>query len=162
MKNEKLIQSIKNQLEVTGRTLASFGIITNIQVYFLTMHEGKKALTKNPLFRFQSDKNLASSPKKYDFLDTANPKQIALSVNENRTKYRHVEDLPPQHFVVASPILSEAHGVIGSLCFAGNVDPIADGLITVEHFTTVAEALALSLGCAFEIFSQEEVEELAR
>ena len=162
MKNEKLIQSIQKQLETTGKILSVMGITTNIQLYFLTDHEGKKALTKNPLFRFQSDKNLASSPKKYDFLDATNPKQIAVSINENRTKYRHVEDLPPQHFVVASPIVTQEYGVVGSLCFAGNVDPIADSLITVEHFTTVAEALALSLGCAFEIFSQGEVEELAR
>ena len=161
MKNETIIKSIQKQLETAGTMLAMMGVTTNIQVYFLTDHEGKKALTKNPLFRFQSDKNLISSPKKYDFLDAANPKQIALSINENRTKYLHVEDMSLQRFVVASPITSEEYGVIGSLCFAGSIDPIATGLITAEHFTVIAEALALSLGYAFEILNQDELREIS-
>ena len=165
MQKEKIIKSIQKQLETAGTMLGTINVVTNIQMYFLTEYEGKKALTKNSLFRFQNDSNLPSSPKKYDFLDATNPKQITLSVNENRTKYRHIEDtvnLPSQHFVVASPIVSKEHGVLGSLCFAGNVDPIENSTISFEKFTVISESLAESLAHSLDLFDEDILRELSK
>ena len=165
MNNEKCIQNIKSQLDIAGTTLGILNIKTNIQVYFLTNYENKQALTKNVIFRFQGDDKLPSSSKKYDFLDSLKPLQITKSVNEKTTKYLHITDdvrHPKQGFVVASPIVSQEYGIIGSLCFAGGEDPVLDKLISEERFTMVAEVLSKSLATSFEFFSKDELEELAK
>jgi hypothetical protein len=134
-------------------------------VYFFTEHEGKKALTKNLLFRSQGDDSLPSSPKKYDYLDTPNPLQIACAVNKKETNYMHLENYernPKQGFVVASPIISDQYGIIGSLCFAGGADPIFSSKISFENFKSITQALAKSLASSFELFSKEELVEISK
>ena len=165
MNNQKITESLKNQLDATCNMFAVMGISTNIQVYFLTEYESKKALTKNLLFRSQGDESLPSSPKKYDYLDSLNPLQIALAVNERKTKYKHLENYdrnPKQGFVVASPIISSHHGIIGSLCFTGGVDPILNSKISFENFKSISEALARSLASTIDLFSEEELLEISR
>ncbi len=165
MNNKNVTQIIKSQMDLTSKMFSVMGIKANIQVYFLTEHEGKNALTKNPLFRSQGDESLLSSAKKYDYLDAESPAQIILAVNERQTKYLSLEDNdrnPKQKFVVVSPIISDERGLIGSLCFAGSTDPILDAKISFENFRVISEALAKSLAASFELFSEEELMEVGR
>lgn len=165
MNKEKIIHTIKTQLELTNTMLSILGVTTNIQVYLLTDHEGKRALTKNPLLRSQGDDSLPSSPKKYDYLDAISPLQVVLAVNEKKTNYKHIENEernPKQGFVVASPIALEQYGTIGCICFAGGTDPILEAKISYSNFKLISEALTKSLASSFQLFSEKDLIELSK
>lgn len=164
-KNKSILESIKNQLDLASSVFSILEIKTNIQVYFLTTYNSKRALTKNPLFRVQGDDSLPSSPKKYDALDVTCPPQVVLAIIEKQTKYKHLENYeknPKQAFVVTSPIISDDHGVLGSICFAGSVDPMIFSQISFENFKIISESLAKSLASSFSLLPQEDLVEISK
>lgn len=164
-KNKNTLESIKNQLDLASAFFSVIGIKTNIQIYFLTDYNGKKALTKNPSLRAQGDESLPSSPKRYDILDDVDPPQVVLAVIEKQTKYKHVENYeknPKQAFVVTSPIISDDYGAIGSICFAGTTDPVLSSQISFEDFKVISEALAKSLASSLSLLSQEDLVEISK
>ena len=159
---DKNLERIKSVLDLSGLTLKTFGINLNIQIYFLTVHDNKKALTKNKDFRSSNDTNLPEAEKIYHYLegDFASGAQVALAITEDVQKYLcGAETITSrgQRFVLATPIKSSEGEALGVLCFSSAECPVYHDKIKLDEIRAIGNSMSKTISLVLDSYTAEQL-----